>query len=59
MNTHFTFDQAARIPMPGDNVAIASRRLEAGTRLDRSDVTFCLPHTILEGHRFAVDLIRT
>ena len=50
----------ARLPELGDNVAIVSRRLEAGTRvLDENGTFFLLSHTLLEGHRFAVQPIRT
>jgi altronate dehydratase len=47
------FEQVGRLPAPGDNVAIATRRLEAGTQVRLADNAFTLPHTILEGHRFA------
>ena len=47
------FDRVARVPAPTDNVAIATRRLEAGTRVADGAGEFRLPHTILEGHRFA------
>ncbi|MBM3836009.1 MAG: altronate dehydratase [Verrucomicrobia bacterium] len=50
--------EAGRLPAAGDNVAIASRRLEAGTCLTQGNSNFVLPHTILEGHRFAVMPIR-
>jgi len=43
--------------MPGDNVAIAIRRLEGGTQIRWRDTTFTLSHTVLEGHRFAVQAI--
>ncbi len=52
-----TFDDVARLPMPGDNVAIASRRLEEGTRIRRRDSVFELDFTVLHGHRFAVESI--
>ena len=52
MSDRFEFDRVARIPAPGDNVAIATRRLEAGTVVADGDVRLRLPHTILEGHRF-------
>jgi len=52
-----TFDDVARLPMPGDNVAIASRRLEEGTRIRRQDCVFELDFTVLHGHRFAVEAI--
>jgi altronate dehydratase len=44
----------SRLPAAGDNVAIAVRRLEAGTVLAFSDGPRALTHTVLEGHRFAV-----
>ena len=44
----------SRLPAPGDNVAIATRRLEAGTVLALPDGPRALVHTVLEGHRFAV-----
>ena len=40
--------------MPGDNVAIAVRRLEAGTTIQYGAGAFRLDHTVMEGHRFAV-----
>lgn len=39
-------------------MAIATRRLEAGTRIADGQITFALSHTVLEGHRFAVRPIR-
>jgi altronate dehydratase len=48
------FDDVARLPTPGDNVAIACRTLEAGTRITRNGEILQLSNTILEGHRFAV-----
>jgi altronate dehydratase len=44
----------ARLPAPGDNVAIAIRRLEAGTPVLINGKVCPLSHTVLEGHRFAV-----
>lgn len=52
-----TFDEIGRLPMPGDNVAIAIRRLEAGTLIQWGNTSFTLDHTVLEGHRFAVQTI--
>ena len=46
-----------RLPAPGDNVAIAVRRLEAGTALAFAGGPRVLAHTVLEGHRFAVEPI--
>ncbi len=54
MTVVHTLESVARLPMAGDNTAIAIRRLEAGelVRLDGRPVA--LSHTVLEGHRFAV-----
>ena len=52
MDDHFEFDRVARVPAETDNVAIATRRLEAGTRVLDGAGAFRLPHTVLEGHRF-------
>src|SRR5918995_4530677 len=48
------FDEVGRLPATGDNVAIATRRIEAGTRVTYEGSEFTVPHTVLEGHRFAV-----
>ncbi len=47
-------EEAGRLPVPGDNVAIAGRRLEAGTEIAQGGQAFRLSHTVMEGHRFAV-----
>ena len=52
MSRRFRFDQIARVPAPGDNVAIATRRLEAGAVVADGEGELRLPHTVLEGHRF-------
>ena len=52
MSERCAFDQVARVPAPGDNVAIATRRLAAGIAVADGEHDFRLPHTILEGHRF-------
>ena len=49
----YDFHDVARLPAPGDNVAIASRRLAAGSEIVSDDARFRLEHTLLEGHRFA------
>jgi altronate dehydratase len=54
MTQTFAFDEIGRLPMPGDNVAIAIRRLEAGTLIRWGETSFALDHTVLEGHRFAL-----
>ncbi|MGH3145190.1 MAG: UxaA family hydrolase, partial [Rubrobacter sp.] len=51
------FREIGRLPAPGDNVAIATRRLESGTRFSYEGTEFGIPHTVLEGHRFAVEPI--
>ncbi len=48
------FTAAARLPAPADNVAIAIRRIEAGTVLLINGTPRTIAHTVLEGHRFAV-----
>ncbi|MFI5729974.1 UxaA family hydrolase [Kribbella sp. NPDC051587] len=48
------FDEIGVLPEPEDNAAICSRRLDAGTRIELDGTLITLPHTILEGHRFAV-----
>jgi altronate dehydratase len=47
-------ESISRLPAPGDNVAIAVRRLDAGERIACAGETRTLAHTVLEGHRFAV-----
>src|SRR5215207_7157735 len=51
------FREVGRLPAPGDNVAIATRTLEAGTRVSYEGSEFTVGHTVLEGHRFAVEQI--
>lgn len=47
----------ARFAAEGDNVAIALSTLSAGTKIEHYG-SWQLPHPVLEGHRFAVTLIR-
>ena len=54
MSTPHSLDAIARLPMPGDNTAIAIRRLEAGEWVWLDNAPTPLTHTVLEGHRFAV-----
>ncbi|MDO8541888.1 MAG: UxaA family hydrolase [Opitutaceae bacterium] len=51
-------DSVCRLPSADDNVAIATRRLDAGTRIVLEGGALELPHTVLEGHRFALRMIR-
>ncbi len=48
------FDNIARLPLPGDNVAIATRDLRAGEHVSRGDEIFTIDYDVLEGHRFAL-----
>ncbi|MBM7569905.1 UxaA family hydrolase [Aquibacillus albus] len=57
MNLSFDFDEVARLPLPGDNVAVAIRSLDAGTIIHYQDKELILDYTVLEGHRFAVKAI--
>jgi altronate dehydratase len=50
-------DTLARLPAPTDNVAIATRTLNAGTVLAHAGNSFALSHPVLEGHRFAAQPI--
>ncbi|TBL68321.1 UxaA family hydrolase [Paenibacillus thalictri] len=54
MSATFRFGEVGRLPLPGDNVAIAIRQLDAGTVIDYEDQLLTLDHTVMEGHRFAV-----
>ncbi len=54
--THI-LNSVARLTSPDDNVAIATQKLEAGTKIRQNGSSFCLSHTILEGHRFAIQHI--
>jgi altronate dehydratase len=54
MKKSVQFHQVARIPLPGDNVAIATLKLNAGTTIAAEDGQLTLAYTVLEGHRFAV-----
>jgi altronate dehydratase len=57
--TMLRFDEVGVLPEPGDNVAISSRRLEAGTVIDFAGTPVTLPHTVLEGHRFVARPVAT
>lgn len=49
----------ARLPVITDNCAIAIYDLAAGTSVTYNDQEFTLSHTVLEGHRFAIEPILT
>src|SRR6185312_3250433 len=58
MASTYAFAEVARLPAQGDNTAIATRRLDAGTTIEHDATRYTLSHTVLEGHRFAVEPIR-
>ncbi len=53
----YDFTEVARLPAPDDNVGIATQTLERGTHIRHNGQQFELSHTILEGHRFAIQPI--
>lgn len=57
MSHRYSFDSVARLAGAGDNVAIATRRLEQGSVIDGPAGSLTLSHPVLEGHRFAVQAI--
>ncbi|HEY1172602.1 MAG TPA: UxaA family hydrolase [Verrucomicrobiae bacterium] len=54
MQNALPFHLAGRLPAAGDNVAIASQRLDAGTVIDFHESLITIRQTVLEGHRFAI-----
>ena len=54
MPTALELSSVGRLPTPGDNAAVAIRRIEAGTTVAIGGAPRAFRHTILEGHRFAV-----
>lgn len=50
----YDFEEVARLPLPGDNVAVATRKLDAGTVIRYEGKELTLDYTVMEGHRFAV-----
>ena len=54
MSTPLPLSAVSRLPAPDDNVAIVTRRLDAGTRLEIDGVVRTLTSSVLEGHRLAV-----
>jgi altronate dehydratase len=53
----YYFDEVGRLPLPGDNVAVATRQLDAGTVISYQGQSLTLDYTVMEGHRFAVKAI--
>ncbi len=54
MSTPLPLNAVCRLPAPDDNVAIAIRRLDAGTRIEIDGDVRTLASCVLEGHRLAV-----
>lgn len=50
-------ESIGRVPIEGDNAAIAIRNLDAGLHFRHLGKVHTLSHSILEGHRFAVESI--
>ncbi|MCJ8329788.1 MAG: UxaA family hydrolase [Lentisphaeria bacterium] len=48
----------ARIPVLGDNVAVALRDIEPGTIVSHNGTDFSISHYVLVGHRFAIESIQ-
>ena len=59
MDNAVEFDEIGRRAMEGDNVAIAIKRLEGGSRYIYRDHVQTVSHTVLEGHRFAIEPIES
>ncbi|QHT58931.1 altronate hydrolase [Paenibacillus lycopersici] len=57
MDVVYQFEEVARLPLPGDNCAVAIRQLNAGTVIRYESQSFVLDCTVMEGHRFAVQAI--
>ena len=53
----YNFTGVARLPAPDDNIAIATQRLDEETQIQHNGKHFSLSHTVLEGHRFAIQSI--
>ena len=57
MRSEYSLEKLARIPLRGDNCAIATRSLDAGTPVIAGGKTLNISSTVLEGHRFALENI--
>src|SRR4030095_10105367 len=54
MSTPIPVAAISRRPAPADNVAIVTRRLDAGTAIEIDGTAHTLAYCVLEGHRLAV-----
>ena len=57
MANQYDFQEVGRLPASNDNVAIATRQVNAGAEINYNGHSFIISHTILEGHRFAIQAI--
>ena len=57
MANQYDFQEVGRLPASDDNVAIATRQVDAGAEINYNGHRFTISHTILEGHRFAIQAI--
>ena len=57
MANQYDFQEVGRLPASDDNVAIATRRVDAGAEINYNGHGCTISHTILEGHRFAIQSI--
>ncbi|MDB4385519.1 SAF domain-containing protein, partial [Opitutaceae bacterium] len=57
MSDPLSLHDIGRLPAPGDNVAIAIRQIAPGTAVMLPEGLCTISHTVLEGHRFAVNSI--
>lgn len=57
MSDPLSLHDIGRLPAPGDNVAIAIRQITPGTSVMLPGGLCTISHTVLEGHRFAVNSI--
>ena len=57
MSQSIDFQKIARLPSPRDNVAIATKNLDAGLKINCEGEQINLDCTVLLGHRFAAEKI--
>ncbi len=50
--------QVALLPVPSDNCAITTKRIEVGTRIVWQGETFTIGHTVLEGKESSEQFLR-
>jgi len=55
--TNYAFEEIARLAAPDDNAAIATQPIAANSTILHNGNSLAIKHSILEGHRFAVEAI--